>query len=250
MATLRRKIIEIDEEKCDGCGKCVPDCKEGALRIVDGKAKLVGDVYCDGLGDCVGACPRGALTIVEREARLFDETALIAREANDLENQDIHEKPLACGCPGTMARSLSIEADIGCQTDRNQKTRGNLKSALEQWPVQLSLIPVNASYLENANFLLLADCAAVAYASLHSDFIKGRVVAMACPKLDDTTPYLEKLAEMMQVNSFRSFEVVMMEVPCCGGLMNVAAKSKEIAESDVRIRKTIISVEGKILDDL
>lgn len=235
MAKIKRKIIRIDEDKCNGCGQCIPSCKEGALRIIDGKARLVSDAYCDGLGACLGECPQGALTIEEREAEEFDEVIVKKDEGH----------PLPCGCPGTMARSLkpnAIERDaVGSASPR-------AISELGQWPVQLALVPVNAPYLKGADFVLLADCTAVAYANLHRDFLRGRAVAIACPKLDDVEPYVDKLSEMMRINDFRSIEVVMMEVPCCGGLFNVVSEAARKAGSDLRIQRTTISLDGKILN--
>lgn len=282
MTKAKRNIIKIDEDKCNGCGNCVPGCKEGALQIIDGKAKLVSEVYCDGLGACLGHCPTGALTIEEREADEFDEAAvdqhvkqnnpktsgsfgLCPQDDKHGNRENVilsdseesrctqtdesrvtnHESRLPCGCPGTMAKSLKAKAEVKVE----EKQIGQITSQLGQWPVQLALIPVQAPYLKNADLVLLADCTAVAYANLHRDFIRDKVVAMACPKLDDTGPYVEKLAEMMKVNSFHSIEVVMMEVPCCGGLIGIASKAKEMSGSDVRLRKTVVSLEGEIMDD-
>ncbi|HQC50712.1 MAG TPA: 4Fe-4S binding protein [bacterium] len=267
MPKVIRKIIKIDEEKCDGCGLCIPSCKEGALQIVDGKARLVSDVYCDGLGACLGECPRGAITIEEREAEAFDETAVekqAMREGSSTipdetkgcssSNQSrvtSNESPLPCGCPGTMAKELKVagkaKAEAKVEAQRNKCC--GIASELTHWPVQLALIPVNAPYLKNADLLLLADCTAVAYANLHHDFIRGRVVAMACPKLDNTDPYVQKLAAMIQTNDFRSIEVVMMEVPCCAGLFSLVQRAAESSGVRVRIKKTIISLEGGVRED-
>jgi len=221
MTKVKRQIIKIDEDKCNGCGLCVPSCKEGALQIIDGKAKLVSEVYCDGLGACLGECPTGALTIEEREVEAFDETAVH-------ENLSRRGVSLPCGCPGTMAKTIERSAS----------------SELRQWPIQLTLIPVMAPYLKGADLVLLADCTAVAYANLHRDLVKDKVIAMACPKLDQTDPYVEKLAQMMRHNNFSSIEVVMMEVPCCGGLGWIADRAKESAGIDIDIKQTIIGIEG------
>jgi NAD-dependent dihydropyrimidine dehydrogenase PreA subunit len=243
MTKIKRQIIKIDENKCNGCGACVPACKEGALQIIDGKARLVSEVYCDGLGACLGDCPTGALKIEEREVEAFDEDAVEEHLASSGHGSRItgHED-LPCGCPGTMARKIrvKIETEVGKKTNTK-----SMQSELGQWPIQLTLIPVMAPYLKNADFVLLADCTAVAYANLHRDFIKDRVIALACPKLDDTEPYVEKLAQMMKVNDFNSVEVVMMEVPCCGGLSHVLDRAKELAGVDVKIKKTIITIEGE-----
>lgn len=234
MTKVRRQIIRIDEGRCNGCGSCVPACKEGALRIVDGKAKLVSEVYCDGLGACLGDCPTGALTIEERDVEAFDEEA-VERHLAEYKPQPV---PLKCGCPGTMARRIErkeVKSDV----------ESDSQSQLNQWPIQLALIPVMAPYLKHADLVLLADCTAVAYANLHRDFIEGRAVAMACPKLDDTKPYIEKLAQMIKMNDFKSIEVVMMEVPCCGGLSYVLDEAKKLAGIDTKTKKTIITVEGE-----
>ncbi|MBT3182260.1 MAG: 4Fe-4S binding protein [Deltaproteobacteria bacterium] len=240
MGKAKRNIIKIDEDKCNGCGVCVPGCKEGALQIIDGKARLVSDVYCDGLGACLGECPRGALTIEERTAEEFDEAA-VEKHIKTVKEP----KPLACGCPGTMAKSLKPKVKVEVKAEKGCPGQG-ISSELGQWPVQLALIPARAPYLQHADLVILADCTAVAYANLHHDFIRGRVVAMACPKLDDTGPYVEKLAEMIEVNDFRSVEVVMMEVPCCSSLMGVVQNAKAKADSQVRLKKTIINLEGNI----
>jgi len=238
MTRQKRSIIRIDEDKCDGCGLCVPSCREGALQIVDGKAKLVSDIYCDGLGACLGECPRGALKIEEREADEFDDAAV------DVHLQKKHADPLPCGCPGTMAKSLKPQT-----MKNNNPSVGKQESELGQWPIQLALVPVNAPYLRGADLVVLADCTGVAYPNLHRDFLRGRAIVMACPKLDDTDPYVQKLAEMMKVNDFRSIEVVMMEVPCCGGLLHVVKKAAELAGSDTHIRHTVISLDGKIQEN-
>ena len=229
MAVKSREIIKIDEELCNGCGLCVPSCKEGALQIINGKAKLVSDVYCDGLGACLGDCPQGALTIEEREADEFDEEAV--KSATSTSN-------LPCGCPGTMATSIDRKSASKSQA-------GDQQSELSQWPIQLTLVPVNAPYLKEADLVLLADCTAVAYANLHRDFIRGKVIVMACPKLDETDPYIEKLAAMMKANNFKSVEVVMMEVPCCSGLSGIAEQARKQAGVEKDIKKTIVSIEGE-----
>ncbi len=225
MAKIKRKIIKIDEDKCNGCGACIPGCKEGALQIVDGKAKLVSDVYCDGLGACLGDCPQGALTIVEREADEFDEAAV----------SEHLKPPLPCGCPGTMTKTLK-------RCPARNVSIGDQQSELTQWPIQLALIPVNAPYLKEAQLVLLADCTAVAYANLHRDFVKDRVIAMACSKLDEVQPYIEKLAGMIKHNDLKSIEVVMMEVPCCSGLGAIADEASKLSGCNVVIKKTIISL--------
>lgn len=228
----KRKIIRIDEAKCNGCGLCASACAEGAIRMVDGKAKLVSETYCDGLGACIGECPLGALTIEEREAAAFDEN----ETKKHLEQTKL---PLPCGCPGTMVRNIRPKTS-SIPSGRRQT------SELRQWPIQLHLIPPHAPYLKGADLVLLADCTAVAYANLHQDLIKGKVIAMACPKLDDTDPYLEKLVQMIKINDLRSLEVVIMEVPCCGGLGTIAQRAVEDSGKDTTLNVTIINLDGTI----
>jgi ferredoxin len=213
------------------------------LQIIDGKAKLVSEVYCDGLGACLGDCPTGALTIEEREVEAFDEAAVEKHLASSSPAPQVpSSEDLPCGCPGTMARKVEVKAKVEV---KGKAKENDIQSQLGQWPIQLTLIPAAAPYLQNADFVLLADCTAVAYANLHRDFLKDRVIAMACPKLDDTEPYVEKLAQMIASCNFNSFEVVMMEVPCCGGLAHVAKQAKERAGVDIDITKTIITIEGE-----
>lgn len=235
MTKIKRKIIKIDEAKCNGCGQCVPSCKEGALQIIDGKARLVSEIYCDGLGACLGECPTGALTIEEREADEFDD------EAVEEKVKEAHvQNPLPCGCPGSMAREISPRPSTASSNARQS-------SELRQWPVQLTLIPPAAPYLKNADLVLLADCTAYAYANVHQDFIRGRVVAIACPKLDDTEPYTEKLTHMIKTNNLRSIEVVMMEVPCCAGLARIAEEAIGASGISIALKQTTISLEGDII---
>ncbi|MFH1654465.1 MAG: 4Fe-4S binding protein [Pseudomonadota bacterium] len=236
MTKVKRQIIKIDEAKCNGCGLCVPSCKEGALKIIDGKAKLVSEIYCDGLGDCLGECPEGALTIEEKEVEAFDEKAV---EKHMNEKKPETKENLPCGCPGTMSKT--IERKPCASTNVRQE------SQLSQWPIQLTLIPVNAPYLKNSDLVLLADCTALAYADVQHDFIKGRAIAIACPKLDQVEPYIEKLTQMIKINNFKSIEVVMMEVPCCSGLERIVQRAVELSGVDLKLKKTIISIEGKIL---
>ena len=237
MTKIKRQIIKIDKDKCNGCGLCIPSCKEGALQIVDGKAKLVSEIYCDGLGACLGDCPEGALTIEEREVEEFDEAATDEHVRRG-QSPAAPDSELPCGCPGTMARTIERKSETASSI-------GDQQSELRQWPIQLTLIPVMAPYLKEADLVLMADCSAFAYASSHRDFIRDKVIAIACPKLDETDPYVEKLAAMMKQNNFKSIEVVMMEVPCCGGLAWIADKAKELAGVDIDIKKTTIGIEGE-----
>jgi len=239
MTKTVREIIKIDEDKCNGCGACVPGCKEGALQIIDGKARLVSDVYCDGLGACLGTCPQDAITIVEREAEEFDEEAAIKHVEDVRNTKDEERKPLPCGCPGTMAKKI--------EPSKSKPATGDVASQLSQWPIQLTLIPANAPYLYDAEMVLLADCSAVAYPNLHRDFVAGKVIAMACPKLDDAEAHIEKLANLIEAGGPRSIEVVMMEVPCCSGLYRIAQEATKRAGKDVEILKKVISVEGDVI---
>lgn len=228
----KRKMIRIDESKCDGCGLCASACAEGAIEIVDGKARLISETYCDGLGACIGECPRGALTIEEREAKEFDEAATKEHLKR------VKAPDLPCGCPGTMVRQFEPRT--------NSAPELRASSRLRQWPVQLHLIPPHAPYLKSADLVLLADCTAFAYANMHQDFIKDRAIAIACPKLDDTGPYLEKLVQIIKMNGLRSIEAVMMEVPCCGGLGALAEQAVAISKAGIPVKNTIIELDGNI----
>lgn len=228
---VKQQIIRIDEEKCNGCGLCIPSCKEGALQIIDGKAHLVSEAYCDGLGTCLSECPMGALTIEEREVEV--------NQANQA-RQEKQEKELPCGCPGSMSHHIAPKPPLATSPAR-------LSSELRQWPIKLRLVSPYAPYFKDADLVLMADCTAFAYANIHQDFIRGRAVAIACPKLDDTAPYVDKLAEMIRINNFRSIEVVMMQVPCCGGLGTVAERAMEMAGVLVPFKKIILSLEGERL---
>lgn len=232
---MKRKIIKIDEAKCNGCGLCVPSCKEGALQIVNGKARLVSDIYCDGLGACLGECPMDAIQIEERDADEFDERAVASHLASC--GTKSPDQPLPCGCPGSMSRKIERAPSYECGN------RGEVRSELAQWPIQLALVPANAPYLMKADLVVLADCCAVAHANLHRDFIKGKAILMACPKLDDTGPYLSKLISMIQINSFKSIEVVLMEVPCCSGLGDLVKKAIKESGVIVPLKTTIIDIQ-------
>jgi ferredoxin len=234
MARSRRKIVRIDEEKCDGCGLCANACQEGAIRIVDGKARLVSESYCDGLGACLGDCPRGAITIEEREAEEFDEHAVEEMKRRSA-------PPSACGCPSAAARTLR-------PGDDSAAGQGPMPSRLANWPVQLHLVPVSAPYLEGADLLIAADCTAFAHGDFHRRFVRGRVVIIACPKLDDTGPYVEKLAAILRTRDIRSVEVVYMQVPCCSGLVRLVSDAREAAGVDIPLRLTRIGLDGAILE--
>jgi ferredoxin len=231
-----RTIIRIDEEKCTGCGLCVPDCAEGALRIVDGKARLVKEVYCDGLGACLGACPEGAMTLEDREAEAFDKAAV----EEHLRRTESNEQ-LSCGCPGTAMRALGAESADA--TDA-RATEGPPASALRQWPVQLMLVPPGAPFLKGADLLLCADCIPFAMPDLHSRFLASRAVLVACPKLDDASHYRAKLADLFREAQPRSITVLRMEVPCCGGLARLAEEAHTEAGLDCPLNIHIVEIEG------
>ena len=233
-----RRIIHIDEEKCNGCGACAAACHESAIGMVDGKAKLLRDDYCDGLGDCLPACPTGAITFVEREAAAYDEEAVLANQRKKAgENKSAHH--MSGGCPGSRMRQMKRETTA--------PTENKMESQLQQWPVQIKLVPTQAPYFEGAKLLIAADCTAYAYANFHQDFIRGKVVLVGCPKLD-SVDYSEKLEEIIQSNNISSMKVVRMEVPCCGGLEMAAKKALQNSGKFIPWQVVTISVDGKILD--
>ena len=240
-----RRIIEINEEKCNGCGACAAACHEGAIAMVDGKAKLMRDDYCDGLGDCLPACPTGAITFVEREAAAYDEQAVQQNRQKKMQGQGEGQgegEKLPCGCPGTLSRTIQRPGSETAQAPR--KTA--LQSRLSQWPVQIKLVPVKAPYFDGADLLIAADCSAFSYAAFHRDFIRGRAALIGCPKLDPVD-YSEKLAEIFRRNDIRGIFVVRMEVPCCGGLALAVQKALAASGKDIPLSVTILSTDGKIL---
>jgi NAD-dependent dihydropyrimidine dehydrogenase PreA subunit len=244
MKTLR-KIIEIDEELCDGCGQCIPSCAEGALQIVAGKAQVIADKLCDGLGACLGECPTGALKVIEREADEFDEEAV---EEHLAEKETAQEKEhMACGCPSTQIQTfVPIESHPEAQIPPETGTAG--ESALSHWPVQIRLIPPKAPFLKGADLLVLADCAAVAYSRLQSDFINKKVVMMGCPKFDGAEEYIEKFAEIFKIAGIKSITTVYMEVPCCSGLPMIVKKGLEASGQTIPMSDIVISTRGKIME--
>lgn len=238
MAT--RKIVKIDEEKCNGCGLCIPNCVEGALQIVDGKAKLMGEKFCDGLGACLGHCPQDAITVIEREAEEFDEKAVEAYlyKRHEAESQ---AKPVFAGCPSS--KPMQFKAP-----NARAKTGSTARavSQLTQWPVQLRLVPTNAPYFQDADLLVVADCVPFAYANFHQDFMKGKVAVVGCPKLDDIQYYEEKLTEIFKSNSIKSITVPYMEVPCCFGLAKATENAIAASGKDIPLRKIKIGIRGEI----
>lgn len=234
---LLRKIINIDEEKCNGCGACAEACHEGAIGMIDGKAKLLRDDYCDGLGDCLPACPTGAITFTEREAAAYDKEAVQENMKKKMQKQGVS---LHTGCPGSRLKQFDRQ-------NRAVVTTENVESMLSQWPVQIKLVPVNAPYFDGANLLIAADCCAYAYGNFHNDFIRNKITLIGCPKLDDGD-YSEKLGEIIASNDIKSVTIVRMEVPCCGGIENAAKKALKNSGKFIPWHVVTISTDGKILD--
>jgi len=228
-AVVNRKIVELDEEKCNGCGECIPNCAEGALKIINGKAKLVSDVYCDGLGACLGHCPQDAIKIIEREAPEFDEAAV-----HQYLKQEEEKPQISCSFVSSLL------------PDEEPKPTQKTGITLRQWPVQLNLVPIKAPFWNNADLLLLADCVAVAQPDLHVKLLAGRSVIMGCPKFDDVQHYLEKLTEILQKNNVRSLTVATMEVPCCNGLKRIAELAIEASGKMIPSQNLVIGVKGEI----
>ena len=234
-----RKMIEIDEEKCDGCGQCILSCAEGALELVNGKATLVGDLYCDGLGACIGECPQGALTITEREADPFDEDAVEERLAQERAKV---VAPLACGCPSTAAMALE-----GARAAEPSPQAKGQASGLGHFPVKLQLMGPGAPFLMGADLVLLADCVATCYPDLHSDLLPGKAVAMGCPKLDDLEAHIQRLTEIIQHSALKSLTVAHMEVPCCSGFVYAAEQALKRSGKSLPFHRLEIGRDGKVL---
>lgn len=236
---MKRRIIEIDKDKCNGCGACAAACHEGAIAMADGKAKLMRDDYCDGLGDCLPACPTGAISFVEREAAAYDEQAVLANKQKKMHQQGMR---LHGGCPGTRMKTILHTENSDAETAHVQT-----QSRLSQWPVQIKLVPVNAPYFDGAKLLVAADCTAYAYAAFHERFIKGHITLVGCPKLD-SVDYSEKLTDIIRNNDIKSVTVVRMEVPCCGGLEHAAKTALQQSGKFIPWQVVTVSVDGKILD--
>ncbi len=234
---MLRKIIKIDEEKCNGCGACASACHEGAIDMVNSKAKLMRENYCDGLGDCLPACPTGAITFEEREAPAYDEAAVLASKQKTT-------APVHAGCPGSMARAIKRDSqDIPAA----QSYAAPITSQLSQWPVQIKLVPVQAPYFDGANLLVAADCTAYAYANFHQEFIRNRITLIGCPKLD-SVDYSEKLTAIVSQNNIKSVTVVRMEVPCCGGIEYAVKNALQASGKFIPWQVVTISTDGRILD--
>ena len=231
-----RKIIKIEEAKCNGCGACAQACHEGAIEMINGKARLTREDYCDGLGDCLPACPTNAITFEEREAPAYNEAAVLAAK------QKKTSTPLPCGCPGTNSKVIKREA-----CDLSAPTMSNAQSQLSQWPVQIKLVPINAPYFDGANLLIAADCTAFAYGNFHNEFIRKHITLIGCPKLDEGD-YAEKLTAIISNNDIKSVTIVRMEVPCCGGIENAAKRALQASGKFIPWRVVTISTDGRIID--
>lgn len=244
---MKRKIVSIDQDLCNGCELCVKACHEGAIQMVNGKAQLVSDKYCDGLGDCLPACPTDAIRIIERDADEYSQEAVDQRLAQ-LKASEVKaaSEPMPCGCPGTMAKKILKPASVPPVLDRKPEASaaGDTSSQLSQWPVQLKLVNPSADYLKNANLLIAADCTAFAYGAFHRDFIQGRITLIGCPKLDDNQFYIEKLAEIFKINQPESITVVRMEVPCCGGIVTAVKQAMLNSGVIVPYNEVTIGIDG------
>lgn len=242
---IKRKIVHIDEEKCDGCGQCVPSCAEGAIQVVNGKARLVSEKYCDGLGACLGECPNDALHVVEREADDFDEKA-VKKHLATAPPSPIKEAPvMACGCPSAQIQSFGKPVTY---EDANKPVlQTSSVSALSHWPVQIKLVPPTAPFLKGADLLVAADCTPFAYPDFHRDFLKGNVLMVGCSKFDDAEAYVQKFTDVFKTAGIKSVTVLTMEVPCCQGLPVIVEKGMAAAGVDVPMSHVIVSLRGEIL---
>jgi len=276
---MMRKIIKIDGERCTGCGQCIPNCPEGALRIIDGKARIISDLFCDGLGACIGHCPEGAISVEEREAEKYDERKVMEnvikqggnvikahlehlkdhnqteylqeaikflKEQNmevPIEEYEEERSGLPCGCPGTVIKDFREEQkgvkDVDVESPRHV-------SQLRQWPVQLMLVPPHASFLKDADLLVVSDCVPCAYPDLHNDLLKGRILLVGCPKFDNVEFYRKKFTEILRNNNIKSVTVAIMEVPCCFGLYNLVSDAIEESKKTIPLKKYTIGVKGDL----
>ena len=252
---MRRNIIKIDEEKCDGCGLCIPACPEGALQIIDGKARLVKESFCDGLGACLGDCPRGALSVEEVETEAYDQDGVIAhikkRSPDLLEKHLAHLREHAHELPGSGShvgtRSCPSAATLRWEkSEDGEHERAAGGSELRQWPIQLHLVPPDAAYLQNADLVLVADCVPFAYGDFHRDFLKGKAIAIGCPKLDDAGAHVDKIARILEESDVKSLQVVHMAVPCCHGLVRIAEDALQRAGKDIPFDAVVIGIKGEV----
>lgn len=240
---VTRKIIEINEELCDGCGQCVPDCAEGALQIVDGKVKMLADKYCDGLGACLESCPKDALRIIERKADEFDEQAV--EELLKSRKQAEPKQAQQAAAPGLA----NVKFDTPCQAANKPRVdlaAGNPESNLRQWPVQIRLVPAQAPFLKNSDLLVAADCVPVAHPHFHRDFLADRVIMMGCPKFDDVNGYIQKFVEVFQQAKPKSIKLAIMEVPCCAGMRMIVEEALKQAGQDIPMEEVIVTARGEI----
>jgi len=238
-----RKMVHIDEDKCDGCGLCVPGCAEGALQIVDGKARLVSDVYCDGLGECLGECPQGAISIIEREAAAFSPEEVKMHLAAQKDADPV--APLPCGCSGMAVKEIKRKPENACASS----SCCEMASCLGNWPVQITLVPPVAPYLMGARLLIAADCVPFAYANFHEKFVKGRVALVGCPKLDDAQAHVEKLASIFAQNCIVDIVVPYMEVPCCTGLVRIVETALKKSGKDIPVTLSLIGIDGELREE-
>jgi len=230
-----RKIVKINDEKCDGCGLCAEACAEGAIQMIDGKAKLVNESHCDGLGACIGDCPQGAITLEEKRAEPYDDRAAHHHHQSHKELAETTK----CSCPSMQIAQFDRKADAADSCDHSQ-------SMLGHWPVQLALVPPDAPFLKGAELLLVADCVPFAYADFHRDFLSGKSVLVACPKLDDAQAHLDKLALILRRSTIKSITVARMEVPCCSGLTAIARQAMELSQKDISLKEIVIGIRGDI----
>lgn len=241
---MKRRIIEINREQCNGCGACAAACHEGAISMIDGKAQLMRDDYCDGLGDCLPVCPTGAITFVEREAAAYDEKTVMENKRKMMQEKMKKEgMTLPCGCPGSQTRRIEHTAHAEVEEENAKYV-----SRLSQWPVQIKLVPVNAQYFDGAKLLIAADCTAYAYAAFHEQFIRGHITLVGCPKLDDVD-YSEKLTEIIRDNDIKSVTIVRMEVPCCGGLETAAKKALQQSGKFIPWQVVTVTVDGRLREE-
>lgn len=239
----KRAIIHIDEEKCNGCGLCVPNCAEGAIKVIDGKARLISDNLCDGLGACLGHCPQGALIVEDREAPEFEDSAVVEHLAKQSMVKQADQQPqLTHSCPGSRMMSFNRDPVV-----EQPGSRAPQKSELRQWPVQLQLVPTSAPYFQDADLLVAADCVPFAYPDFHHKLLRNKTVVMACPKLDEVGPYVDKLATIFRDNDINSITVAHMEVPCCFGLMQLVRKAlSQSGRTDIPIYDVTVGIQGEI----
>jgi ferredoxin len=244
---VKRKIIQIDDELCDGCGQCVPSCAEGAIEIVDGKARLAAERYCDGLGACLGECPNDALKIIEREAEEFDEEA-VSEYLEEKGERDRPAEPVqAFRCPSSQIQTF-IPARPGPSSGKKDSETGSA-SSLSHWPVQINLVPPSAPFLKGADLLVAADCTPFAYPRFHEDFLKGKVLMVGCPKFDNVEAYIQKFTEIFQKAGIKSITSLTMEVPCCSGLPAILKRAMKAAGKEIPMEEVVVSTQGEILED-